>query len=176
MENWLADHEINGIYLFIVLVIFVQNISIIVFPGVEKYDLAQARRVCRELCLHISAGSRDARPFVSRTQQISEGEKYFVLIKEHSYQHYCQLYVMANVAEVSIKKIAREQCRVEEKYFYGRLESFRVTGSLMEKNTVRKLVFFSDEVGFTLSRNVSGQSNRPPCYSHPLALDAVFFT
>jgi len=66
--------------------------------------MAQARRVCRELRLHISAGSRDARQFVSRAQQISEGEKYFVLIKEHLYQYYCKLYVMANVAEVSVKK------------------------------------------------------------------------
>jgi len=75
-----------------------------VFPGVGKNDLAQARRVCRELRLHIGAGSRDSRPFVSRTQLISEGEKYFVLIKGHLYQYYCQLYVMANVAEVSVKK------------------------------------------------------------------------
>jgi hypothetical protein len=40
VENWVTDHEIKGIYLFIVLVIFVQSISLIVFPGVEKYDLA----------------------------------------------------------------------------------------------------------------------------------------
>ena len=39
---------------------------------------------------------------MSRTQQISEREKYSVLIKERLYQYYYELYVMANVAEVSV--------------------------------------------------------------------------
>jgi hypothetical protein len=57
---------------------------------------------------------------------------------------------------------------------YGRVEIFRVTGSLIKKiNKLQKMVFFSDEVVFTLSRNVSSQSNRPQCYLYPLALHAV---
>jgi len=64
---------------------------------------------------------------VSRTQQISEREKYFVLIKEHLYQYYCQLYVIANVAEVYVKKIAREQCRVKENIWKRRkFSSYRL--------------------------------------------------
>jgi hypothetical protein len=38
------------------------------------------------------------------------------LIKERLYQYYFQLHVVTNVAEFSVKEIAREQCRVKEQY------------------------------------------------------------